>query len=396
MKKFILAWSVLTLGLVMIALLGGCGSVGSSASPQPTATPTPNPSPSPTPPGPTPPPSPTPTTAAQWTIFFVNGVETPAQPTDEYRLNADGTLSLVAGSPFPITGLLATSGNFLMVANTNSLSAYRIDPATGVPAISGNGTVAGTAALAADARDVYVVGLSSDNANNVIYGLSVAASGILTPLSGSPFLLSGACAMCNQPVSMAVNNNFILVGTCGFHGAGGVLVLPSAADGTLGKPLPGGIEEQSQVALQQPAGNAAFGIDGGLTAINSYLIDSTGKPASASFISGDFMDEVVDPTGKFLLATGSTGVVHVFSINAATAAISQIGTSESVGSGANLIAMDPGGRFVIVTQASNLGIPPPPDQITVFTFDPASGAMKKLPNSYPVGKIPVRITVVAE
>jgi hypothetical protein len=394
MKKSVLAWSVLILGLVMIAFLAGCGSgsVSSSTSPQPTATPTPNPSPSPTPPSP----SPTPTPAAHGTFAFVNGVATPAQPTDEYRLNPDGTLTLVPGSPFPITGLLATGGSFLMVANTTSLSAYRIDPATGVPAISGNGTVAGTAALAADARDVYVVGLSSDNANNVIYGFSVGASGILTPLSGSPFLLSGACAMCNQPVSMAVNNNFILVGTSGFHGAGGVLVLPRAADGTLGKPQPGGIEEQSQVALQQPAGNAAFGIDGGLTAINSYLIDSTGKPASASFISGDFMDEVVDPTGKFLLATGSTGVVHVFSINAATAAISQIGTSESVGSGANLIAMDPGGRFVIVTQASNLGIPPPPDQITVFTFDPASGAMKKLPNSYPVGKIPVRITVVAE
>ena len=76
-----------------------------------------------------------------------------------------------------------------------------------------------------------MVGLSSDNANNVIYGFSVAASGKLTPLSGSPFLLSGACAMCNQPVSMAVNNNFILVGTSGFHGAGGVLVLPRTADG---------------------------------------------------------------------------------------------------------------------------------------------------------------------
>ena len=108
------------------------------------------------------------------------------------------------------------------------------------------------------------------------------------------------------------------------------------------------------------------------------------------------MDEVVDPTGKFLLAIGSTGVVHVFSINPATAAISQIGTSESVGSGANLIAMDPSGRFVMVTQASNQGTPPPPDQITVFTFDPATGAMKKLPKSYPVGKLPARITVVAE
>jgi len=57
--------------------------------------------------------------------------------------------------------------------------------------------------------------------------------------------------------------------------------------------------------------------------------------------------------------------------------------------------MDPSGRFVIVAQSSFLGSPPAPDQITVFTFDPATGAMKKL-QSYPVGKAPGRITIVSE
>jgi 6-phosphogluconolactonase (cycloisomerase 2 family) len=108
-------------------------------------------------------------------------------------------------------------------------------------------------------------------------------------------------------------------------------------------------------------------------------------PPSATL---DFIDQVVDLTGNHLLALDSTGVVHILTVGA-NAALSQIGTSESVGSGADRIAIDPSGRFVIVIQES-------PDQLTVFTFDPASAAMKKLPGTYPVGKLPVRIAIVSE
>lgn len=285
-----------------------------------------------------------------------------------------------------------------MVANSTTLSAYAIDPATGKPAIAGNGAVAATAALAADAQDVYVAGQSSDGANNVIYGFSVSPTGVLTALPGSPFLLSGACDLCNQPVSITMNNSFVVVGTSGFHGAGGILVLPRAASGTLGTPQPGGQEEQSALTIQRPNGNAAFGIDGTLGAIQPYTIDSTGKPTAAPLVfpssSSSFIDETVDVTGKFLLVLDGS-VVHVFSIDASIANISQIGTSESIGQGGGFINMDPSGHFVIVGQSSNLGTPPPPDQITVLTFDPASGAMKKL-QSYPVGKMPFRSAIITE
>jgi 6-phosphogluconolactonase (cycloisomerase 2 family) len=50
---------------------------------------------------------------------------------------------------------------------------------------------------------------------------------------------------------------------------------------------------------------------------------------------------------------------------------------------------------VIVAQSSSVGTPPGTDQITVFTFDPASGAMTKL-QSYPVGAKPSHMTIVAE
>src|SRR5690348_6760436 len=145
MNKSLNAWSVLVLCLLMSAFLAGCGGV--SANPRPTPTPTPMP----TPPGATPTPTPA---AAHGTFVFVNGVEVASQPTDTYRLNPDGTLTLATGSPFPISGLLASSGSFLAVASGNSITSYRVDATTGVPTAAGNTQVNASAAVAADAHDI--------------------------------------------------------------------------------------------------------------------------------------------------------------------------------------------------------------------------------------------------
>lgn len=384
MNKSLSAWSALVLGLLMLAFLAGCGGV-SANTPGPTPTPTPNPSPTPNP-GP----SPTPTPAVHGTFVFVNGVNAPGQPTDAYRLNPDGTLTLATGSPFPVSGMLAASGSFLAVASGNSVTSYRVDPTTGVPTAAGNAQVIATQAVAADAHNIYVAGSTADSTNWVIYGFSIAGNGLLNPLPGTPFQLAGACDLCAQPVSIGLNNSFVIVGTSGFHGAGGILVLPRAANGVLGAPQPGGSAEQGAVALQ-PNGNAAFGIDSTFGAIDSWTLDAAGHPTAGPGVppSGtvDFIDEVVDPTGKYLLAVDSTGVVHIFTIGA-NATLSQIGTSEPTG-GADRIAIDPSGHFVTVLQES-------PDQINVFTFDPASAAIKKVPGTFPVGKLPVRIAIVSQ
>jgi DNA-binding beta-propeller fold protein YncE len=370
---------VLVLGLLMIANLPGSGPV-SANTPPPTPTPTPSPSPNPNP-------SPTPA-AAHGTFVFVNGVEVAGQPTDTYRLNPDGTLTLATGSPFPVSGMLASSGSFLAVASGNSITSYRVDATTGVPTAAGNAQVNSSQAVAADAHDIYVAGLSADGANWVLYGFSIGGIGLLTPLPGSPFKLVGTCELCSQPVSIGLNNSFLVVGLSGFQGAGGILALPRAANGTLGAPQPGGVNESGAVAVQ-PNGNSAFSIDGSLEAIDSWALDAAGHPTAGSGVPPStlvFIDEVVDPTGKYLLALDNSGVVHILTIGA-NASLSQIGTSESVGSG-DRIAIDPSGHFVIVTQAS-------PDQLVVFTFDPASSDMKKLPGTYQVGKLPVRIAIVS-
>jgi len=380
MNKSFSAWSVLVLGLLMIAFLAGCGGV--SASPRPTPTPTPMP----TPPGATPTPTPA---AAHGTFVFVNGVEVASQPTDTYRLNPDGTLTLATGSPFPVSGMLAASGSFLVVASGNSVTSYRVDATTGVPTAAGNAQVVASRELAADAHNIYVAGTSADGANYVIYGFSIGGGGLLTPLPGSPFQLNSICDLCDTPTRMAINNSFVLVGTNSFHDAGGIRVLPRAANGTLGTPQPGGTSAPGPVSIQ-PNGNSAFGIDE-IGAIDSWTLDAAGHPTSGPGVppSGllGFGNLVVDRTGKYLLAQDSTGVVHIFTIGA-NATLSQIGTSEPVAEGV-WITFDPSGHFVIVGGEN-------PDQLSVFTFDPVSAAIKKVPATYPIGKLSVNFAIVSE
>jgi hypothetical protein len=349
-----------------------------------------------------PPPNPTPTPAAHGTFVFVSGNNSSNEPTTGYRLNPDGTLTPIPGSSFPISGRLAASGSFLLSANQNSVTSYRVDPATGVPTQAAITDAARfPAAIGADASDVYLIGTTSA-LDTVIQGFSVAKSGALTPLPGSPYMFQPACPPdidCPVPLfpNLALNNHFLALSVVAFHGAGGISVVARDSNGVLGPLHGGGIEEQTAVALQPPSGNVAFSNDFGAGAINSYLLDSSGMPTQQGFLTTSFgtVDEKIDPTGKFLLVLDSLGTVHVFRIDSAIAGISEIGASEPAGDGANLIALDPSGRFVIVAQSSNQALSNPPDQITVFSFDQASGAMKKL-QSYPVGKLPTQIAIVVE
>jgi 6-phosphogluconolactonase (cycloisomerase 2 family) len=102
----------------------------------------------------------------------------------------------------------------------------------------------------------------------------------------------------------------------------------------------------------------------------------------------------VDTTGKFVLSVDNAGVVHVFAIASATGNVSEIGRSDPGGFNAGGIAMDPGGHFVFVSAAANPNATGATNQITVFTFDPTTGAMKKL-QSYPQPNPPGPAVVIA-
>ena len=342
----------------------------------------------PTPPGATP----TPTPAAHGTfVYFDGGL---SQVTG-YRLNSDGTLTPLAGSPFGINGGLAAAGNFLAVASGSTVSTYLVDASTGALTLSGTGAVNGASAIAADSKNVYVAGNIPANTSTGIYGFALGANGALTPLAGSPYVFTQACDLCDVPFVLALNNNFLIQGGVGFHGVGDFTVYPRGAAGVLGKAQILGTDAEERVAIQHPGGNFAYALNVDDSGMNEFTIDASGKPTpGAQLFTGTGQDLTVDNTGRFLLVVDSAGVVHVFTIDPATGSMSQIGTSEAAGNGASGIAMDPSGRFVIVSQsASGTNLPGAANQLTVFTFDPAAGAMKKL-QSYPQSKTPGAIVMV--
>jgi 6-phosphogluconolactonase (cycloisomerase 2 family) len=383
MKNFVSAGSAFALALLLVLSLAGCGGVSANLGPTPT----------PTPPGATPTPTPA---AAHGTFIYFNNSN--AQ-TAGYKLNNDGTLTLLSGSPFAVNGALAAAGNFLAVASGSTVSTFLVDPSSGALTKGGNGTVmrgAGAGGIAADANNVYVAGSIPANASTGIYGFALAANGMLTPLAGSPYVFTQACDFCDVPFALALNNNVLIQGGTGFHGVGDFTTYARGANGVLGKAQILGTDAEERVAIQHPTGNFSYALNIDDSNLSEFTIGASGNatPGSGLF-TGSGQDMVIDPTNKFLLVVDIAGIVHVFAIAPADGSVSQIGTSEAAGNGATGIAMDPSGHFVIVTQsATGTNLPSTANQLTVFTFDPASGAMKKL-QSYPQSNTPGRVIVIA-
>jgi len=381
MNKSHSAWSVLVLGLLMIAFLAGCGGVSAN-------TPKPTPTPMPTPPGATP--TPTPATAHGTFVYF----STSASNTVGYKLNPDGTLVLLAGSPFAVSGNLVAAGNFLAASSSNTVSTFQVDPASGALSPAGSGSASGAGSIAADTRNIYVTGNNPANNTTGIYGFAIAGNGALTPLAGSPFTFTGACDLCDVPSSLALNNGFLVQGGVGFHTVGDFTVYARGAGGILGPAQILGTSAIGRVAVQHPGGSISYGLDPDTFSLDEFTIASSGKATPGPEIFVDFpVDMLIDNSNKFLLVLDSGGVVHVFTINAGTGALSQIGTSEAAGTTASTFAMDTTGRFVFVAQDANPFSSSALKQITVFSFDPGSGAMKKL-QSYPQAASPNRPAVV--
>lgn len=366
--------------LLLAFTLSGCGGVSSGSAPTTT----------PTPPGATPTPTPA---AAHGTFVYFNNSN--AQ-TAGYKLNDDGSLTLLSGSPFAINGGLAAAGSFLAVSSGNTVSTYLVDPSSGALTKAGSGTVVQGGGIVADANDVYLAGNIPASTATGIYGFALAANGALTPLAGSPYVFTQACDFCDVPFVLALNNNFLVQGGVGFHGVGDFTVYPRGGGGVLGKAQILGTDAEERVAIQHPVGNFSYALNTDDSSLTEFTMDATGKPTpGAQLFTDTGQGLAIDNSGKFLLVVDVTGVVHVFAINSSNGSMSQIGTSEAAGNGAVGISIDPSGRFVVVSQsASATNLAGAANQITVFTFDAGTGTMKKL-QSYPQPKAPGEVVMIA-
>ena len=130
---------VAVLLLLSLCILAGCGVISNFTPPNgppgsPTPTPTPSPAPSPTPspsPTPTPSPSPTPTPPPAFPAQFIFTADFEPGTISGFKVNSDGTLSTVTGSPFASPGVSYVKGVGTSLVSEGLLKLYSVDSSTG-------------------------------------------------------------------------------------------------------------------------------------------------------------------------------------------------------------------------------------------------------------------------
>ncbi len=192
-----------------------------------------------------------------------------------------------------------------------------------VTSVDSFGESAASAAVNAT-TNLYVLYGSNYGGNGVVALKMNSSTGVLTPVSGSPF----AAGNNTNPLSVDPSGHFLYV--------------PNSLDGSV-----------TAFAINQASG---------------ALVQVSGSPYPVGTTP---IGTAIDPTGKFLYVANYTShTISIFSITPGSGALASLGSSGS-GSAANAISIDPSGKYLYV----------PTNYITagyllyVFTLDATTGAV---------------------
>ncbi len=329
-----------------------------------------------------------------------------------YSIGAEGTLTMVSGSPFSPSGAAAgvefsCSASMLFVSDFNGNTDTQVEvdsvaptgalsPVSGSPFIfTSQGINSNVGILSPNGLDYYV----SNQYSGQITGLSVASNGGLTPLGSSPFAtgFASGCPASGCPMGMAINQ----AGTLLFLASGSpsVAVLSVANGGALtpvtGSPFTSGLSTSNARSLAiWPAtvcpqssfvytndnivgANTVSGFSvaptGSLTLLpgSPFSTGGTGLPANTSpFFATPRI--VASPIGEFVYAAnGASNDVSVFLIDPSSGHLTSVSGSPfataSTGGGDLALAVTPDNKFLFAGDSLA-------DEITVFSIG-AGGAL---------------------
>jgi 6-phosphogluconolactonase len=285
---------------------------------------------------------------------------------------APGT-SVVVGSAVNLTvstGATVTN-SFAYVANNGmdgnnlgTLSAYSINSTTGaLTALSSSPIeVAGSSQLYEAKIDpsgqyLYVV---DSGANAVFAFLINQNSGVLTPVTGSPF------ATGNGPESLAfdsaghyvyvANSSAGTISAFSLTASTGVLVQLSNSPYTVVGTGP----QPTQLAT---AGNHLYVVDSGTNSVEVFSIAAgtgqltEGVPGSPFAAGTGAYSLAIDPSGAVLYAASVDGISG-FKINSTTGVLSAVAGNPLTIPVANYLGIDPQGKFLFVTETNGIGVYP--------------------------------------
>jgi 6-phosphogluconolactonase (cycloisomerase 2 family) len=307
-----------------------------------------------------------------------------------YEIATDGALTAISGSPFeagatPVGLAITGSDDFVYVANSasNNVSAFRLNASTGVlTAVPGSPFKAGTkpsaVAVNPSSKFVYVTNSSSKNLSE--FAIS-ATTGALTTVSGSPVNAgSGPSTVAVDPSGkflFAGNKTSADVSMFTLNGTTGALtsIVPGPARARL-SPVSLVVTSGTTKITYTPTFVYTADFEGGVPTLavspsTGALTTVTGSP----FGSGSPRVLALSPNGKFLYAANGDGTntVGEYAVNAATGALTSIGTI-ATGNSPYAVAVDPSSRFVYAVAINT-------NAVYGYTIDSTTGALKAMAGS---------------
>ncbi|HZD92944.1 MAG TPA: beta-propeller fold lactonase family protein [Candidatus Sulfotelmatobacter sp.] len=195
-----------------------------------------------------------------------------------------GLLTPVAGSPFPFASLVAPNPQFLTVSPnagflyvsngvSGTISAFSIAASGALSEVAGSPFTAGAsmAGLRIDPKGQFLY--AADSVNSKIAGFTVAVSGALAPVAGSPFTTDLG------PVSLAIDSSSAFLFCANQGGASAtVFKITSGALTQVGAPyplVPSGTPQPS-VVIVDPSNTFVYVGNTGSRSITAFSVKSDG------------------------------------------------------------------------------------------------------------------------
>lgn len=328
-------------------------------------------------------------TAASKGYLYVGGGDLEA-----YRINADGSLTLVPGSPFAtnlsLAGGAVDPGNkHLYMVGGSGVYAYGINPDGSLAPISGSPVSAGyePSSIAITPSTTYAFVTNAGSEDNSISAFSFASSGLPIPVTGSPFPVTPS----GTPTSAVIAPNGLHMYVCDSNGAytSDVQAWTINADGSLAKDgasittyddnfygsiaiAPSGGYVYACHAFSDNITAYSTNADGTLTELTSL-----GSPFGARTGSADHESEALamTPSGRYLYTVqawdGESVCCFRINSNGSLTALTGLVVSSSSIPYSLSLAIDSSSSFVYIPNHDD-------NKVYLFGIDPSSGILSPL------------------
>jgi 6-phosphogluconolactonase (cycloisomerase 2 family) len=318
-----------------------------------------------------------------------------------YRIDSvSGAITSIFSSPFvvgnsPYGIVTDASSQFAYVANQgdNTISLLKIDATSGtlkeVLPRTNAGQSPGPMIMDPSGHYLFV----ANQGSNDISVFSVAASGVLSPVSQPSGSLTVPVGSIPTTVSMPNSGNFLYVSVPTFSSVYAFTVSAGALAPAPGSPV--SVANGLSSVAASPTGNFVFVPNPATNTISGYSVQTSSAQNLLQLLpSSPFANicsttctspfgAAVDPSGKYLyIANYASTNVSQYTINSSSGALTTITTTTpTAGTNPAFIRFDPGGRFVYVANVGN-------NSITELKLKPTDGSLSSTSNSIQVGGVP--------